>query len=931
MTLFWKNSIFLKICSELRKKLKWPARKRICNTRLHELVSIRGVTDHIRLVLLFISATRGIAYEGAQWKRDPLKPENNTIYIIYGSNHYMGVLWPRLFYSSIPDGPYNDNYHWCHSCLILYHREHECQALLDDDDNDDGHIPKPKGKKTKYDKCTKCRKPNNPNHKCKVCPTCDELLFHGHLCHHVFCTWCRTYIPFNGNSPFEIRTQHQCPVYVPMKPCDTKSFEDEPPRIHFDNDEWGYKDTGYNALEAIEDNTFNDNGEPELDTSKTWTVLAYDLECMMTHEKEVIDLKRQLEFSRKVTVLHRKRRDENTYRDRLIHKPNLAVARNVFNPEEELEFRTIPDFIRQLLAVPKNYICIAHNAAGYDSRLVFADLIKMKGKPKKIIRRGTKIIYMQYENIVFLDSMMHLLGSLARLGKDFNLDKNLLKGHFPHKLNRDGVPNILPSIPPLEEYVDLRFISSQEDLDELKQWYAEQPKNVRWCRDDELVKYCKQDVQVLAEILLAYHNDIVKITGISPLGIPTSAGLSHRMFLKKYLADHVETLESCNMINNRLCCERNHENEKLAKKMNRCLSYDVSQTWAVLTKGEYFFARDALRGGRTDIRRTYLSLTDEQIARGEEIRYIDIVSMYPTVQIRHDYPVGIPKVFLYQDRNCPDKQACARYLRKEITGKDRRYSTINISFSQPSMDYLQSFFGFIMADLTPPKNLFHPVLVRYDKKKNKSVASLEKIVQSENFQQGQRSVFTSVEFQLALRNGYHVDHVYCIHEYNKKPSLWKDYLCRLAALKIENSGLPDRYTEEEYKEAYKQKYGIILGKIGNNKCKKATYKTPLNSAWGKCCENPNHEHTDIVSSNSCREIMELELKEQTDLIDISGVSHLSENYTLVKYKDNFKVAPLKTDTTYIPAGVFVPAYGRVMLWEAMNNLGDRVLMHDTDR
>jgi hypothetical protein len=34
--------------------------------------------------------------------------------------------------------------------------------------------------------------------------------------------------------------------------------------------------------------------------------------------------------------------------------------------------------------------------------------------------------------------------------------------------------------------------------------------------------------------------------------------------------------------------------------------------------------------------------------------------------------------------------------------------------------------------------------------------------------------------------------------------------------------------------------------------------------------------------------------------------------------------------SYIPAGVFVPAYGRLMLYEQMDRLGKNVLYHDTD-
>jgi hypothetical protein len=55
---------------------------------------------------------------------------------------------------------------------------------------------------------------------------------------------------------------------------------------------------------------------------------------------------------------------------------------------------------------------------------------------------------------------------------------------------------------------------------------------------------------------------------------------------------------------------------------------------------------------------------------------------------------------------------------------------------------------------------------------------------------------------------------------------------------------------------------------------------------------------------------------------------LNDAEVMYRYKaDNAKV---DLHNSYLPAAVFVTAYARLQLWEQLNELGDRVLMNDTD-
>jgi hypothetical protein len=52
--------------------------------------------------------------------------------------------------------------------------------------------------------------------------------------------------------------------------------------------------------------------------------------------------------------------------------------------------------------------------------------------------------------------------------------------------------------------------------------------------------------------------------------------------------------------------------------------------------------------------------------------------------------------------------------------------------------------------------------------------------------------------------------------------------------------------------------------------------------------------------------------------------------TMIKYKENRDYINPKLHSTYIPAAVFVPMYGRMMLYNYLQKFGKRVVMCDTD-
>ena len=122
--------------------------------------------------------------------------------------------------------------------------------------------------------------------------------------------------------------------------------------------------------------------------------------------------------------------------------------------------------------------------------------------------------------------------------------------------------------------------------------------------------------------------------------------------------------------------------------------------------------RDALFGGRTEGFKRHIKCDDNQ-----EIYSFDVTSLYPTVNALDDYAVGFKKFV---------KTTPADIL----SGK---------------------FFGLVKCDITPPKDLYLPVLPRNEN--HKLLCSLDKM---------EGKTFASVELKRALDIGYKITKIWSL-------------------------------------------------------------------------------------------------------------------------------------------------------------------------
>jgi hypothetical protein len=555
--------------------------------------------------------------------------------------------------------------------------------------------------------------------------------------------------------------------------------------------------------------------------------------------------------------------------------------------------------------------------------------------------------------------MLHLPGSLANLCKGFfpnNVEAR--KGHFPHLFNTVENFNYIGPIPDLK-YFDLAFMAKdQKQVDEFTAWHeARRLDPSPWNFQKELLEYCRNDVFMLSKLVREYHDICVETFKLSPWHRTTAPSYVHEV-VKRQVSHNYELPPDT-------------KSEEYAARVN---DLAWKEGWGVLRANEYWFARAALRGGRTEVRKIHHLVSDEDWAAGVRIRYQDIVSMYPYVQVAYDYPVGLPQICVYDDACYPCANHrnpkfgnyirpncfCAMdrstgniynedgsYMSHEDAAKlkhgermfkaklhdpfrDRTLDILRVNVAPSAEEILvdDDFFGIVCASLTPPTNLFHPVLVTWDDEAQKCTGSLNPI---------KYGVFTSVEFKKALQKGYRLDKLHRLDKYRKAPGLWNDFIKQLYVFKMANSEAAPATVEEQmlladqYEEDFDMGDAVMqsFSDWAKRPAKRQVFKIMLNSGWGKHAQRPKLPSLKIIGENDHRTQDDFLMNVSEEIFKLKSYQYIGGKI-VSRVETNGKVTQPNFHDAYLPAGLFVPAYGRMMLYEQLEKLDERVLYHDTD-
>ena len=200
-----------------------------------------------------------------------------------------------------------------------------------------------------------------------------------------------------------------------------------------------------------------------------------------------------------------------------IHQPNLCV---VHDEEKEVALFQGKDTVKQFCEwlfteEHKGCIVVAHNFQGYDGYFI-ADYLVQNAIKYNVIYRGAKNLTLKVTgwDIKFIDSLNFISMALAKFPKTFGQDE-LCKGYFPHAFNKDENQNYVGPIPCKNDY-GINFMKPEE-RDAFIAWHDEQvANNYRYDFREEIIKYCRSDVDILRKCCLLYREMLREESDIDP-------------------------------------------------------------------------------------------------------------------------------------------------------------------------------------------------------------------------------------------------------------------------------------------------------------------------------------------------------------------------------------------------------------------------------
>ena len=222
-----------------------------------------------------------------------------------------------------------------------------------------------------------------------------------------------------------------------------------------------------------------------------------------------------------------------------IHKPNLCIVHDEAGHEKIFQGKnTTVDFCKWLFTEEhRDCIVLAHNFQGYDGYFI-QKYLNENCVMYEIVLTGAKILSMTIPmfNIKFVDSLNFIPMPLAKFPKTFGMTE-LCKGYFPHNFNKEENQNYVGPIPDADYYTPNTM--KPKDREAFLAWHKEQRDNgYIFNFREEIVRYCRSDVDILRKCCMEFREMLRDITGIDPfeecLTIASTCHLVYRTnFLEK--------------------------------------------------------------------------------------------------------------------------------------------------------------------------------------------------------------------------------------------------------------------------------------------------------------------------------------------------------------------------------------------------------------
>ncbi|EGT38427.1 hypothetical protein CAEBREN_29388 [Caenorhabditis brenneri] len=259
---------------------------------------------------------------------------------------------------------------------------------------------------------------------------------------------------------------------------------------------------------------------------EAWTIVAYDCETIVSAHGDYRGTE-SIGVKHVPNVLSFKIICNQCYGDFCVSCGEIQTfTYNLRKGESGTVLERFVHFLKTDSRTSNAYI-IAHNGGRYDHVFVLEELIKNENYTPNFIMSGSTFISANVQisskrTLHFLDSVKFLPMRLSQLPAAFDLATES-KGHFPYMFNHpDNYGKVLSTLPPIEFY-EPKYMGVKQRK-EFEQWYEEN-RETEFNFDEEIVRYCKNDVQILSEALIKF----IKSTTIA----------SYIMFVLKQ--EHIKT------------------------------------------------------------------------------------------------------------------------------------------------------------------------------------------------------------------------------------------------------------------------------------------------------------------------------------------------------------------------------------------------------
>ena len=157
-------------------------------------------------------------------------------------------------------------------------------------------------------------------------------------------------------------------------------------------------------------------------------------------------------------------------------------------------------------------------------------------------------MYVPMLKIKFIDSLSFIPMRLADFPRTFGLDE-LVKGYFPHLFNRRENRDYVGPLPPIPYYHPDGM--SPSDREKFMKWHSNLvADNYVFNFREEILTYCRSDVDILRRCCLEFRELFRDITNIDPfercLTIASACNLVFRTnFLRENSIAILQTIKYC--------------------------------------------------------------------------------------------------------------------------------------------------------------------------------------------------------------------------------------------------------------------------------------------------------------------------------------------------------------------------------------------------